>query len=111
MSRIGRKKVEVPAGVKVQIKDRAVTIQGPQGTLSLTHRPDIHVSWDEKEKAITVGIDDGDADNAVVDACWGTTRSLLQGMIVGVTKGYEKTMEVVGVGWTAAVQGTKLKLV
>ncbi|MBX3359394.1 MAG: 50S ribosomal protein L6 [Phycisphaeraceae bacterium] len=111
MSRIGRQKIEVPANVKVLIKDCSVSIQGPLGTLSLTHRQDVKVKWDEGEKAITVSIDDKDAENRVVNACWGTTRALLRNMIEGVTKGYEKSMEVVGVGWTAAVQGNKLKLV
>lgn len=111
MSRIGKKPVSVPAGVKVSIKDRVVTIQGPQGTLSLTHRPEVAVDWAESEKTIKVSIDEKDAENAAVRAFWGTTRSLIQGMTEGVTKGYEKTMEVVGVGYTAAVQGAQLKLV
>lgn len=111
MSRIGRKKVEVPANVKVQIKDRTITIQGPVGTLTMNHRPDIHVKWDEAEKAINVSIDPKDAENTLVTACWGTTRALIRNMIEGVTKGYEESMEVVGVGWTAQVMGAKLKLV
>jgi large subunit ribosomal protein L6 len=111
MSRIGRKKVEIPANVKVQIKDGAVTVQGPLGTLSMTYRPEVRVQWGEAEKAITVSIDDKDADNPAVVACWGTTRALLRNMVEGVTKGYEETMEVVGVGWTAQVVGNRLKLV
>jgi len=111
MSRIGRKKVEIPDNVKVQLKDRTVTVTGPLGTLSMTHRPEIKVRWDEVEKGIFVSIDEADMENRSVRANWGTTRSLIQNMVDGVTKGYEKTMEVVGVGWSAAVQGSKLKLV
>ena len=111
MSRIGRKKVEIPANVKVQVKDQAVTVTGPLGTLSMPYRPDVHVKWDEAEKAVAVSIDEGDMENRVVRACWGTTRANIQNMVEGVTKGYEKTMEVVGVGWTASIAGSKLKLV
>ena len=111
MSRIGRKKVEIPASVKVQIKDQTVSVTGPLGTLSMTHRPEVHVKWDEAEKAVTVSIDESQMDNRATRANWGTTRSLIQNMVDGVTKGYEKTMEVVGVGWTPSVAGNKLKLV
>lgn len=111
MSRIGRKKIEIPANVKVQIKDRTITVTGPLGTLSMPFRPDVHVKWDEGEKAITVSIDEADMDNRVVRACWGTTRANIQNMVTGVTQGYEKSLEVVGVGWTASVAGNKLKLV
>ena len=111
MSRIGRKKVEIPANVKVQLKDQTVSVTGPLGTLTMTHRPEVHVKWDEAEKGVFVSIDESEMENRATVANWGTTRSLIQNMVEGVTKGYEKTMEVVGVGWTAAVQGNKLKLV
>lgn len=111
MSRIGRKPVTVPGNVKATIKDGTVTLQGPTGTLSMSHRPEVSVKWNESEKAINVSIDEKDEENREVRSYWGTTRALIQNMIVGVTTGYEKSMEVVGVGWTAAVQGPKLKLV
>jgi len=111
MSRIGKKQITIPANVKVSLKESTVTVQGPQGTLALTHRPDVRVAWDEGEKAIAVTIDPAKADNAETRASWGTTRALIQNMVDGVTKGYEKSLEVVGVGWSAALQGTKLKLV
>ena len=111
MSRIGRKQIEIPANVKVQLTDQAITVTGPQGTLSMPLRPDVRVKWDEAEKAITVSIDEADAENRIVRACWGTTRANIQNMVEGVTKGYEKTMEVVGVGWTPSLAGSRLKLV
>lgn len=111
MSRIGRKVITVPANVKITIKDRVVTVAGPLGTLSMTHRPEVMVRWDETEKAIQCTIDPKDSEVRLVRALWGTTRALIQAMIVGVTKGYEIAMEVVGVGWTATVAGNKLKLV
>lgn len=112
MSRIGRKAIQVPANVKIALKDSTVSVQGPMGTIPVKHRPEVKVAWNESEKAITCSIDEGrHGEDRFVNACWGTTRALIQSAIVGVTKGYEKVMEVNGVGWTAAVQGNKLKLV
>ncbi|MEX2217877.1 MAG: 50S ribosomal protein L6 [Phycisphaerales bacterium] len=111
MSRIGKQPVGVPAGVKATISGRTITIAGPQGTLSYEHRPELKVAWNETEKSLVVSIDEKDAGNADVKAHWGTTRALLRNMVEGVTKGYEKSLEVVGVGWTAAVAGKNIKLV
>lgn len=111
MSRIGKQPVPVPSAVKVSIKDREVAIQGSLGTLKLTPPPDVNVVWDESEKALKVSIDPSDADNRQARASWGSTRAHLRNMIEGVTKGYEKTMEVVGVGYTATLAGKQLKLV
>lgn len=111
MSRIGKQPIQVPAGVKVTITDRKVTVQGSAGTLSLTHRPEVKVVWKDSEKAIVCTIDEKDTENAEVRAIWGSTRANIRNMIEGVTKGYEKSVEVVGVGWTAAVTGKSLKLV
>jgi large subunit ribosomal protein L6 len=111
MSRIGNKPIAVPANVKVGLKDRTITVQGPLGTLTLTHDPDVFVKWEESEKAVKVSIDPARMDDSALRARWGTTRANIQSMIVGVTQGYEENMEVVGVGWTAAVHGGKLKLV
>ncbi|MCE2967242.1 MAG: 50S ribosomal protein L6 [Phycisphaerales bacterium] len=111
MSRIGRKHITVPAGVKVAIKDRTVSVTGPLGTLNFTHRPEVQVAYSEAEKAIVCTVDEKTlASNADASAFWGTTRATINANIEGVTKGYRKEMEVVGVGWTAAVQGDKLKL-
>ncbi len=110
MSRIGKKPIQVPAGVKVSIKDGTVNIEGPKGKLSFKHRPEVKVAWTESEKAISVGLIDNLPKDADAGKYWGTTRALIANMIEGVTKGYEKSMEVVGVGWTAALAGKKLKL-
>jgi large subunit ribosomal protein L6 len=111
MSRIGKQPVQVPAGAKVTMDGRKITVTGPQGTLSMEHRPEVKVRWDESEKAIHVTIDEKDAEKRLVRALWGTTRANIQNMVDGVTKGYEKSLEVVGVGWSAAVQGQNIKLV
>ncbi len=111
MSRIGKKTIEVPAGVKVGIKDRTVEVQGPKGKLSFSHRPEVAVAVADGGKAVNVGLTEGfTRDNKEANAYWGTTRALVRNMIEGVTKGYEKNMEVIGVGWVAVVQGKKLKL-
>ncbi len=111
MSRIGKQPVPVPSAVKVAIKDREVSIQGPLGTLKLAPPADVKVVWDESEKALKVSIDASDSDDRQARASWGSTRAHLRNMIEGVTKGYEKTMEVVGVGYTATLAGKQLKLV
>jgi len=110
MSRIGKKPVQVPGNVKISLSGATVTIEGPKGTLSFEHRPEVSVTWDEGEKSVTVSIDEKDMNNKPVRAYWGTTRAIIANMIKGVVDGYEKKLEVVGVGWTAAVQGQKLAL-
>jgi len=110
MSRIGRKPIEVPPGVKVSIQDRTVTIEGPKGRLSFTHRSEVAVVWNEDEKSLVVSVDEADADDRKKRALWGTTRSILGNMVQGVTKGYQRDLEVVGVGWGAEVQGDTLRL-
>src|SRR5215831_925165 len=103
MSRIGKQPVSVPAGVKVTVAGSKVTIGGPVGTLNLTVPPTVTVKWNESEKSVVASIDPKNIDNAQIKADWGTTRSLIKNMIAGVTKGYEKSLEIVGVGWTAAL--------
>lgn len=111
MSRIGRKSISVPANVKVAIKDRVVSVTGPLGTLTLTHRAEVAVAHNDAAKEIVCSVDEAKAaSHPEISAYWGTTRALIAANIVGVTKGYMKEMEVVGVGWNAVVQGDKLKL-
>ena len=111
MSRIGRKSVAVPKNVKVGVSGRTVTVEGPKGTLKFEHRPELQVSFDESAKSISVSVDETKiADDRQLRAYWGTTRALINNMVIGVTKGYEKKLEIVGVGWTGAVSGTNLSL-
>jgi len=111
MSRIGKQPVAVPAGVKVTIAGGKVTVAGPLGTLHFTPHPAVKVAWNESEKSVVATIDEKQKDNAEIKAQWGTTRAIIRNMVQGVTKGYEKALEVVGVGWTAALAGKNLKLV
>lgn len=110
MSRIGKRPVEVPKNVKVSIRDRAVAVEGPKGKLEFVHRPEVRVTWDEDSRAIACTIDPSDAENRVARALWGTTRAILRNMVQGVCQGYEKKLEIVGVGWNAAVAGQRLQL-
>lgn len=111
MSRIGKKSVEVPAGVKVAVTPGLVKIEGPKGKLDLKTRPEVVVSFDQTDKAVKVALAPGfTVEDRQANALWGSTRAHIRNMIEGVTKGYEKSLEVVGVGWTAAVAGKNLKM-
>ncbi|HYE63119.1 MAG TPA: 50S ribosomal protein L6 [Phycisphaerales bacterium] len=112
MSRIGKKAVPVPAGVKVAVKDQAVHVEGPKGKLTLATRPEVKVSFNESDKAVSVALAEGfTPENKEANAYWGSTRAHIRNMVEGVTKGYEKNLEVVGVGWQATMAGKQVKLV
>ncbi len=111
MSRLGKKPVQVPAGVKVNIAGRNISIEGPKGSLSFEFRSEVEVSHDEGGKVINVTVSEELISKSRANrAYWGTTRSLIDNMVVGVTKGYEKKLQIVGVGWTGTVNGNKLAL-
>src|SRR4051812_31292692 len=107
MSRIGKQTITVPAGVKINLdpKSRIINIDGPKGKLSFHYRPEVIVVWNQGENSIKCSIDEKDADNKVARAMWGTTRAQIQCMIIGVTQGYTKKLEVIGVGWNAKPAG------
>lgn len=107
MSRIGKKPVDVLEGVQVSVENSTITVEGPKGKLQYQHRPEVAVSVDESARQVTVttGADDRDA-----RAYQGLTRSLVNNMIVGVKEGYEKRLEIVGVGYVGSVQGDRLSL-
>jgi large subunit ribosomal protein L6 len=107
MSRIGKKPVEVPGNVKVSILQNQVSVEGPQGKLERTFRPEVDIEFDEAARAIQVRARGSDR---VAKSMHGLTRALLQNMVAGVERGYEKRLEVVGVGYLAAIQGDCLQL-
>lgn len=92
MSRIGKKSVAVPAGVKIAIKDRVVNVEGPKGKLSFTHRPEVMVAFSEVDKAVNCTVDSSQSDSRLAGALWGTTRAIINNMVKGVTTGYEESM-------------------
>ena len=107
MSRIGKKPVPVPAGVKVNVAGRAVTVEGKLGKLEYLHRPEIAVKVADDGKAVVCT---RNSEERAIRAYHGLTRALLNNMMVGVTEGYEKKLEIQGVGYLAAIQGDTLQL-
>ncbi|MBN1908544.1 MAG: 50S ribosomal protein L6 [Pirellulales bacterium] len=107
MSRIGKKPIDLPNGVKVSIAERTVTVEGPLGKLQWEHRPEITVTLDEEKKQVVCTRQDDERENR---ALHGLTRALIRNMVVGVTEGYERRLELIGVGYIAAVQNNRLEL-
>ena len=105
MSRIGKQPVPIPAGVQVSEAGRQVRVQGPKGQLVLALRPEVEVEIAPKEITVSRSRDTREA-----RAYHGMTRAMLANMCLGVTKGYEKTLDIIGVGWNAVVQGRKVLL-
>jgi large subunit ribosomal protein L6 len=101
MSRIGRKPVPVPAGVKVSVADSTISVEGPKGKLSWSFRSEIGVRYDESAKQVLVERPDDERQNR---ALHGLTRSLIANMVQGVTTGYAKKLEIVGVGYQAQLK-------
>lgn len=112
MSRVGKKPVDVPSGVKVTIdpQTRTVAVEGPRGKLSMVHRPEIAVTWNEAENRIICSIPRDQMGERQMRAYWGLTRALVANMIKGVSQGYAKRLEVVGVGWNAKAMGQTIQL-
>ena len=105
MSRIGNKPIEIPSGVTVEIKDNHVTVKGPKGELSRELSPAITI--DVEDNTITFARPNDEKENRSIH---GTTRSLVNNMIEGVSTGFKKELELVGVGYRAQKQGNKLVL-
>ena len=108
MSRIGKQPVELPSGVSVvQAPAREVTVKGPKGSLSLTLRPEIDLEIEAGRVNVRPN---GRGPARQSNAYHGMTRALLANMVKGVSKGYEKKLEIIGVGWNGSVQGQKVVL-
>ncbi len=105
MSRIGRMPITIPSGVQVTINGNAIEVKGPKGTLKREIRPEISV--EEKDGALILTRPD---DEPETRAYHGLTRALLNNMVTGVTTGFEKKLDLIGVGYRAAVSGSKLVL-
>ena len=103
MSRIGRKPIAVPSGVDVKIDGNHIVVKGPKGTLERDLHADMTVPLEKNEIVVT-----RPSENKNHRALHGLTRSLVNNMVVGVTEGYSKTLEVNGVGYRAAKQGKDL---
>ena len=103
MSRIGNKAVEIAKGASVEVKGNDIVVKGPKGELHAQLMPGIAVDIDGGLVKVSRASDDKQA-----RAWHGMTRALIANMVTGVTTGFQKTMEIVGVGWRAQLQGKKL---
>lgn len=105
MSRIGKKPVEIPSGVDVKLLDNTIKVKGPKGELQWSYPAGTTVSVKDKE-IIVERADDQKKNRAL----HGLTRSLISNMVVGVAQGYQRVLDIVGVGYRAQVQGRKIVL-
>ena len=105
MSRVGKKPVPVPSGVTANVSGTTINVKGPKGALSLVFDERVSVEMDKGE----IKVDPKDESKAA-RALWGTTRANLNNIMTGVTKGFERKLEITGVGYRAAVQGKNLQL-
>ncbi|MDE6006655.1 MAG: 50S ribosomal protein L6 [Muribaculaceae bacterium] len=105
MSRIGKSPIAIPAGVTVQVKDHKVTVKGPKGELSQEINPNIEVKIEDGHIIVTRPNDEREN-----RAMHGLYRALIHNMVVGVSEGYKKEMELVGVGYRATSSGQVLEL-
>ena len=105
MSRIGKKPIEIPAGVEVKIEDQVVTVKGSLGTEVVTVRPEISIKMEDNQLVLTKNVDTKEA-----AALYGLSRTLVANAVTGVSKGFEKKLEIVGVGYRANMDGNKLNL-
>ncbi|MEK6452534.1 50S ribosomal protein L6 [Caldifermentibacillus hisashii] len=105
MSRIGKKPIEVPAGVTVTLNGNRVTVKGPKGELSREFNKDITITVEDNVVTVT-----RPSDSKEHRTVHGTTRAILANMVEGVSKGFEKSLELIGVGYRAQKQGNKLVL-
>jgi large subunit ribosomal protein L6 len=103
MSRIGRMPIEVPAGTTVSIKDNEVTAKGPKGELSRSFSEDMSITLEENKLVVS-----RPSESKKHLAMHGLTRTLLANMVEGVSKGFEKSLDIVGVGYRAEKSGDKL---
>ena len=105
MSRIGKKTIAVPKGVIVTLDGQTVSVKGPKGERSWTVAEEIEVTQGEEGLSLALR-----TDTQRGRAMWGLSRTLVDNMVVGVTEGFEKTLELVGVGYRAALKGQALSL-
>jgi large subunit ribosomal protein L6 len=105
MSRIGKKAVAIPSGVTVTLDGQTVTVKGPKGQLAWTVSDEIEVKQERAEITFAPR-----SDTQRARGMWGLSRTLIANMVEGVTKGYEQTLELVGVGYRAAMKGQALSM-
>ena len=105
MSRIGKQPIALPSGVRVEVRDHTITVTGPEGTLTRTIRPEVRVVVTEGSMRVIPA-----SSSRKTPAYWGLTRALLAAMVEGVTRGFEKKLEIEGIGYRASLSGRDLEL-
>ena len=106
MSRIGKQPILIPSGVTVTVDGSQVKVKGPKGSLSLAVHPLVHVVTEGAEILVTIA----DSEDRQQRSLWGLTRTLVNNMVLGVTTGFSKKLELVGVGYKVAVAGRKVNM-
>jgi large subunit ribosomal protein L6 len=105
MSRVGKKPVPIPSGVTAVVEGQTIKVKGPKGAMSLVLHGDVEAKVDKGEVSV-----DPRLETKRARAMWGTYRSLLANVMEGVTKGFERRLEITGVGYRAALQGKNLQI-
>lgn len=110
MSRVGKKPIPIPKGVIVTLEGQKLRVVGPKGELSFTAHPHVTLLVTRADEREEVHVTVRNPEDAKDRALWGLTRSLVRNMVQGVTEGFRKQLEVVGIGYKVALQGRKLVL-
>ena len=105
MSRIGKKPVSIPSGVTANVEGQTVKVKGPKGAMQVVLPDDVEVKMDSGSVKV-----DPRNETKRARAMWGTSRTLVSNLVTGVTKGFEKKLEITGVGYRAALQGKNLQI-
>ena len=105
MSRIGKKPIPVPSGVTANVEGQTVKMKGPKGALSFVVPDEVSVKFEDGKVKV-----DPRNETKRARSMWGTSRTLVANLVTGVTKGFERKLEITGVGYRAAVQGKNLQL-
>jgi large subunit ribosomal protein L6 len=105
MSRIGKRAVPIPSGVTANVEGQTVKVKGPKGAMQLVLHDDVVVKMEDGGVKV-----DPRNDSKRARSLWGTSRTLVNNLVTGVTKGFEQKLEITGVGYRAAVQGKNLQL-
>ncbi len=105
MSKIGKQPITIPSGVKVNIQDRVITVEGPKGKLNFTFSPLVEVKVDNSQIIIKAL-----SKEKLGKALFGTTRAVINNMVKGVIEGFRKELEIVGIGYKAQIKGKSLVL-
>lgn len=104
MSRVGKKPIELSEKIKITYTDQVLTVQGDKGTLSRTLHPDVNINIDDN--TLTVTIENMDKKTR---SLWGMTRALIANMVTGVSQGFERALEINGIGYRAELKGDKIE--